>query len=142
MPLRSDVTLEQLQHRGDGRLPGLVGFRVVDLADGLLHAELDIRPEVLAPNGYLHAATVIALADTACGFGCLAHLPPGAENFTTIELKANFVSTARDGTIVAKARPVHVGNATQVWDADVTRKADGRQIAMFRCTQMVLWPRK
>jgi len=142
MPLRSDVTLEQLQHRGDGRLPGLVGFRVVDLADGLLHAELDIRPEVLAPNGYLHAATVIALADTACGFGCLAHLPPGAENFTTIELKANFVSTARDGTIVAKARPVHLGNATQVWDAGVTRKADGRQIAMFRCTQMVLWPRK
>lgn len=141
MPLRPDITLEQLKTRGDGRLPGLVGFRVVDLQDGLLHAELDIRPEVLAPNGYLHAATVIALADTAAGFGCLAHLPDGAQNFTTIELKANFVSTAREGTIVAMARPVHLGNATQVWDADVTRKVDGRKIAMFRCTQMVLWPK-
>lgn len=142
MPLRPDVTLEVLQRRGDGRLPGLMGFRVVDVQEGLLHAELDVRPEILAPNGFLHAATVIALADTAAGFGCLAHLPPGSENFTTIELKANFLSTARDGTIVAMARPVHLGNATQVWDAEVTRKADCRKIALFRCTQMVLWPKQ
>ena len=141
MPLRTDVTLDQLANRGDGRLPGLLGFRVVSVEEGLLHAELDIRPEVLAPNGYLHAATVVALADTAAGFGCIAHLPEGAQNFTTIELKANFLGTARDGTIVAMARPVHLGNATQVWDAEVTRKADGRKIALFRCTQMILWPK-
>ena len=141
MPLRADVTLDLLQTRGDGRLPGLLGFRVVGLEEGLLHAELDIRPEVLAPNGYLHAATVVALADTAAGFGCIAHLPEGAQNFTTIELKANFLGTARDGTIVAMARPVHLGNATQVWDADVTRKVDGKKIALFRCTQMILWPK-
>lgn len=141
MPLRPDITLDQLQVRGDGRLPGLLGFRVVDLMEGLLHAELDIRPDLLAPNGFLHAATVIALADTAAGFGCIAHLPVGAQNFTTVELKANFVSTAREGTIVAKARPAHLGNTTQVWDAEVTRKTDGKAIALFRCTQMILWPK-
>ena len=69
------------------------------LEQGLLVAELDIRPELLAPNGYLHAATVVALADTACGYGCIAHLPEGAENFTTIELKTNFLGTAREGTL-------------------------------------------
>ena len=141
MPLRPEVTLEQLQGRGDGRLPGLVGFRVIDLQEGLLHAELDIRPDLLAPNGYLHAATVIALADTAAGFGCIAHLPPGAHNFTTVELKCNYLGTAREGTIVTMSRPVHLGNTTQVWDSVVTRKADGRQIALFRCTQMILWPK-
>ncbi len=142
MPLRPEVTLEVLNRRGDGRLPGLVGFRVQTIEDGLLVAELDIRPELLAPNGFLHAATVVALADTACGFGCLAHLPPGAENFTTVELKANFFATACEGTIVAIARPVHQGNTTQVWDAEVKRKADGRQMALFRCTQLILWPKK
>lgn len=141
MPLRPEVTLEVLKHRGDGRLPGYVGFRVVDLQEGLLHAELDIRPELVAPNGYLHAATIIALADTAAGYGCLAHLPPGAINFTTVELKSNFFATAREGTIVAMSRPVHMGNTTQVWDSEVTRKADGRQIALFRCTQLILWPK-
>ena len=138
MPLRPGITLDMMNARGDGRLPALMGFRVVALEEGLLAAELDVRAEIMAPNGYLHAATVIALADTACGYGCVAHLPAGIENFTTIELKCNFVSTAREGTIACTARPAHLGGATQVWDATVTRKSDGRTIALFRCTQMLL----
>ena len=141
MALRTEFDLESANRRGDGRLPGLMGFRVTAVAEGRLEAELDIRPDVLAPNGYLHAATIIALADTACGYGCIAHLPAGAQNFTTIELKANFLGTARDGTIATIARPTHMGNTTQVWDAVVTRKADGRTIALFRCTQMILYPK-
>jgi len=141
MPLRPDVTLDQMSHRGDGRLPGLMGLRVTGIEDGMLAAELDVRPEILAPNGYLHAATVIALADTLCGYGCFAHLPDGMANFTTVELKANFLGTARDGTIACVARPAHLGATTQVWDAVVTRKGDGRTIALFRCTQMLLYPR-
>jgi uncharacterized protein (TIGR00369 family) len=119
-----------------------MGFRVMALEPGLLVAELDIRPDLLAPNGFLHAATVVVLADTACGYGCMAHLPKGAENFTTVELKTNFLGTAREGTIACVARPVHLGTATQVWDGVVTRHSDGKSIALFRCTQMVLWPKK
>jgi len=139
--MRDGVTLETLNRRGDGRLPGLVGLRVVSLQANRLGAELDIRPELLAPNGYLHAATVIALADTAAGYACLAHLPDGAQNFTTIELKSNFLGTAREGTLACVATPGHLGRTTQVWDSVVTRKADGGTIALFRCTQMVLWPK-
>jgi 1,4-dihydroxy-2-naphthoyl-CoA hydrolase len=141
MPLRSGLTLDLLNVRGTGKLPGLVGLRVTALDEGLLAAELDVRPELLAPNGFLHAATVVALADTACGYGCIAHLPPGAERFTTIELKANFLGTALAGTIACVARPAHLGNSTQVWDAVVTNKANGKTIALFRCTQMILSPK-
>jgi uncharacterized protein (TIGR00369 family) len=141
MTLRPGVTADAMKDRGVGRLPGLVGFRVVAVDEEKLVAELDIRPELLAPNGYLHAATVVALADTACGYGCLAHLPQGAQNFTTIELKTNFIGTAREGTLACVAKPVHLGRTTQVWDATVTRKSDGGTIALFRCTQMVLWPK-
>jgi 1,4-dihydroxy-2-naphthoyl-CoA hydrolase len=139
--LREGVTLEALNRRGEGRLPGLVGLRIVALQANRLDAELDIRPELLAPNGYLHAATVIALADTAAGYACLAHLPDGAQNFTTIELKSNFLGTAREGTLGCVATPAHLGRTTQVWDSVVTRKGDGATIALFRCTQMVLWPK-
>jgi 1,4-dihydroxy-2-naphthoyl-CoA hydrolase len=142
MPLRLGVTVDIMKQRGTGRLPGLVGFRVVEIEEGKVAAEIDIRPDLLAPNGYLHAATVIALADTACGYGCIAHLPDGAENFTTIELKTNFLGTAREGTLACVARPAHLGRTTQVWDATVSRRDDGGTIALFRCTQMVLWPKK
>jgi 1,4-dihydroxy-2-naphthoyl-CoA hydrolase len=96
---------------------------------------------VMAPNGYLHAASVVALADTSCGYGCVASLPQGASGFTTIELKANFLGTAREGAVVCRATPVHLGRTTQVWDAAVSVEASGAKIALFRCTQMVLWPK-
>jgi len=141
MQLRPGVTVEKMNTRGAGRLPGLFGFRVMALEQGMLVAELDIRPELLAPNGYLHAATVIALADTASGYGCIAHLPHGAENFTTVELKCNFLGTAREGSLACVAKSAHLGRTTQVWDATVTKRGDGKPIALFRCTQMVLWPK-
>jgi 1,4-dihydroxy-2-naphthoyl-CoA hydrolase len=141
MILRPGISVELLNQRGDGRLPALFGFRIMAVEQGLIVAELDIRPELLAPNGFLHAATVVALADTACGYGCIAHLPVGADNFTTIELKSNFIGTARDGTLTCVAKPVHMGRTTQVWDATVTRHSDGGTIALFRCTQMVLAPK-
>ena len=141
MPLRPGLSLDIMNGRGKDRLPGLFGFRVVAMEEGLLVAEIDIRPQLLAPNGFLHAATVIALADTACGYGCIAHLPDGAENFTTVELKSNFLGTAREGTLACTAKPAHFGRTTQVWDGTVTKQSDGKPIALFRCTQMILWPK-
>jgi 1,4-dihydroxy-2-naphthoyl-CoA hydrolase len=139
MPLRPGITVEHFCNHGDGHLPGLLGMRVVALEEGMMEMELTVREEVLAPNGYLHAATVIGLADTASGYGCIAHLPDGAANFTTIELKSNFLGTAQSGTIACIARPAHLGRTTQVWDATVTHRDTGRTIALFRCTQMILW---
>ena len=133
-------TLDDLNARGDGYLPGLIGLRYTHVSYEVLRTELTVRRELLAPNGFLHAASVIALADTTCGYGTRLHLPEGAESFTTIELKSNHLGTARDGVITCEARPVHTGRTTQVWDAEV-RNDQGRVIALFRCTQAVLYPR-
>ena len=142
MALRPGVTLQILNQRGTGRLPGLVGFRVTAFDEGRIDAELDVRPDLLAPNGYLHAATVVALADTACGYGCIINLPASATGFTTVELKSNFIGTALEGTIATVARAAHLGNSTQIWDAVVTRKVDQKTIALFRCTQLVLYAKR
>ncbi len=95
MPLRSDVSIELLQQKVQIGLPALLGLQVIAVAEGELQMRLPIEPRLLAPNGYLHAASVIALADTACGFACIAHLPQGADNFTTIELKTNWTRDRR-----------------------------------------------
>jgi 1,4-dihydroxy-2-naphthoyl-CoA hydrolase len=126
---------------GDGYLPGLLGVEIVTVSRESVESRMPVRREVMAPNGFLHAAAVVALADTSCGYGCIAALPDGAKGFTTVELKANFLGTARDGAIACRATPVHLGRTTQVWDAVVTSEASGAKIALFRCTQMVLWPR-
>ncbi len=122
-----------------GFLPDHLGLDWIDLHRGFAHGRFEIGKVHLAPNGYLHAAAVVALADTACGYGCIVSLPEGAANFTTAELKANFIGTARDGGIVCEARLVHAGRTTQVWDAEVKSEASGKTIALFRCTQIVLY---
>ncbi len=141
MPLRSAVSIEALQHKTRIGLPALLGLEVVSVEEGALQMRVPIEEPLMAPNGYLHAASVIALADTACGFACLAHLPEGAENFTTVELKTNFLGTATSGSLLARARPLHLGRTTQVWDATVSHAESGRTVAEFRCTQLVLWPK-
>ncbi|MGZ5195234.1 MAG: PaaI family thioesterase [Ramlibacter sp.] len=123
---------------GQNHLPGLMGINVLEVSQGFLRAELDVRQELFAPNGFLHAGTVVTLADTACGYGCSAHLPPGAKGFTTIELKSNHLGTAREGAIEVEARAEHLGRTTHVWDAQVRHRDTGKTIALFRCTQMIL----
>ena len=122
-----------------GSLPGLLGFDWIEVRAAFARGRFDIGKQHLALNGYLHAATVVALADTACGYGCVMSLPQGASGFTTAELKANFIGTAREGGVVCDARLVHGGRTTQVWDAEVKSEADGKTIALFRCTQIILY---
>jgi len=126
---------------GEDHFPGTIGLRVTDVGEGFLRAALDVTQRLLAPNGYLHAAAVVGLADTAAGYACLAHLPEGARSFTTIELKCNFIGTATSGSVECTASAVHLGRTSHVWDATVKAAGAERPIALFRCTQLILWPR-
>jgi 1,4-dihydroxy-2-naphthoyl-CoA hydrolase len=135
------MTADDFNSAGVGKLPGHLGVHVLSVDGRELRAELAVRPELMAPNGYLHAGSLVTLADTCCGYGCRANLPEGANGFTTIELKSNHLGTAVDGTIDCLATAVHLGKTTQVWDAVVTHRETGRTLALFRCTQMVLYPR-
>ena len=134
-------TPDQLNTFGSGCLPGHLGIVVTAAARGDIRVELAVTKIHMAPNGFLHAGAIVTLADTACGYGCITNLPEGAEGFTTIELKSNHLGTARDGTIECRATVAHQGRTTQVWDAVVKSGESGRTIALFRCTQMILYPR-
>lgn len=133
------LTPEHFNSIQQGTLPGVLGLNVTEVGEDGLRATMAVTPVHMAPNGFLHAASIVALADTCCGYGCMSRLPQGASGFTTIELKSNHLGTALEGVIECHARPVHLGRTTQVWDATVS--AGGKTLALFRCTQMVLWPK-
>ncbi len=134
-------SVEQFMERQIGSLPDHLGIKVLEAAPERMVLTFDVTPRHHAPNGFLHAGSVVTLADTACGYGTVLNLPEGASGFTTIELKTNFFSTAMSGRVVATAVPVHCGRTTQVWDAEVVSEDSQKTMALFRCTQSVLWPR-
>ncbi len=141
MTLKRSYTPEELTVFGAASLPGHLGIQITGLDNGEVSARLEVQPHLLAPNGFLHAGTVIGLADTAAGYACIANLPEGATSFTTIEIKSNHLGTARDGAIACVAKATHKGKTTHVYDVVVTNEATGNTIALFRCTQMILYPR-
>jgi len=132
-------TPEHFNKFGSRFLPGHLGIVITGVDGKVVRSELPVRQEHMAPNGFLHAGTIVTLADTSAGYGCVSNLPDGATGFTTIELKSNHLGTAREGTIECVATPVHLGKTTQVWDAVVTHRETGKTLALFRCTQMVLY---
>jgi uncharacterized protein (TIGR00369 family) len=136
--VRPDL-IQRLQERLQYGLPQTLGIELDTLEYGRLRLHMQVTERHLAVNGYLHAGSVVTLADTSCGFGCIAHLPDGALNFTTVELKSNFVGTITDGVVYSEAELRHAGRSTQVWDATV-RSETGKTLALFRCTQMILYP--
>ena len=136
------LTAELMNERNAGSLPGLLGVEILDVDRGIIKSRLKVRPKLLAPNGYLHAATAVALADTSCGWGTVVNLPKGAQGFTTIELNSNFLATTHKGIIECEAKLAHEGHTTQVWNAQVSSAENSRTIALFRCTQMILYPRE
>ncbi len=143
MSSRIPLDPEALNARTKGYLPGEIGMKFLSADPDEVIGRLPVTRAVMAPNGYLHAASVVALVDTLAGFGTMLNLPEGATGFTTIELKSNFTGTVLDGgNVLGRATPAHRGRTTQVWDAVAQDEASGKTIALFRCTQMLLWPRE
>ena len=128
-----------LTERQTGLLPDHLGLEWLEARPGFVRGRFSVKPHHMAPNGFLHAASVIALADSACGYGCMISKPETAVGFTTIELKTNFLGTTRDGGVACQGTLVHGGRTTQVWDATVTNETTGKTMALFRCTQMILY---
>ncbi|TAN31328.1 MAG: PaaI family thioesterase [Actinomycetota bacterium] len=133
------LSSESLKALSSFGLLGAMGINLTSFDGEHLFGEIELGREHQAPNGYLHAGVVVSLADTLCGIGCQAMLPEGALTFTTLELKANFFSTARTGTIYGVSQLVHGGRTTQVWDCRVTSGLTGKVMAAFRCTQLIVY---
>lgn len=136
------ITADQFNQRGARNLPGHLGIVITKVSGTEIRSEMRVTQFLMAPNGFLHAGSVVTLADTSAGYGCLDNLPDGAIGFTTVELKSNHTGTAREGTVECVATPVHLGRTTQVWDSTVTHRETGKTIALFRCTQMILYPKQ
>ncbi len=70
-----EISLADLKELGSVGFPGLLGIEFVEPGDGYMRARLAIEEKHMAPNGYLHAGTVVGFADSVAGYGCVLNLP-------------------------------------------------------------------
>ncbi|MBT3927716.1 MAG: PaaI family thioesterase [Rhodospirillaceae bacterium] len=133
--------MEEWKSRAADYLPGRLAIEVLKVEPDEVIGQFEIEKAHTTWHGYLHGGSVVALADTCCGYGAMRNLNDGAIGFTTVDLASNFLGTALKGKVICSAKPLHLGRSTQLWDATVKSEETGKILAHFRCTQMILWPR-
>ncbi len=101
-----------------------------------IEATLAWAPELCTAGGVLHGGVLMSLADAAGAVCAFLNLPDGTRT-TTIESKTNFLGAVRQGDVLARARPLHVGKTTIVVETDVF-DANGRRVARTTQTQAIL----
>jgi len=137
----SDELVARMNAFTANKHPGQVGVSLTHCEATRVEGRLTVTEAVVAGTGFLWAPVVITLADWLCAAGMSPNLKE-AESFTTVELKTNFLGSAKVGEVVSGvARPAHRGRTTHVWDVEITNENTGKVIALFRCTQMILAPR-
>ncbi len=122
-----------------GHFPEFLGIVITQSEEGKMMAELPVTQNLFAPNGFLHAGSIVTLADTVAGFSTIAHLPENGKSFTTLELKSNFTGAIREGVLECESSAEHLGKTTQVWRVVVSNKETKKRIAVFSCTQLILY---
>ena len=135
------TSVADLNRANEGKLPGHLGLTITQVADGKVAGRFEVRPDLVAHTGYLLAGALLTALDIICAYGVSTVWPDGANAFTTVEVKSNFVGTVREGAVAVSAELVHGGRTTQVWDAKAVDEASGRLLALFRCTQIILYPK-
>lgn len=137
--LNKTLTVDYFNKISKGHFPGLLGVQVTEIEEGKMVAEMAIKKEFFAPNGFLHAGSIVTFADTIAGYSSIAHLPEKGKSFTTLELKSNFIKGIKEGKMECECTAEHLGRTTHVWRVEVKDKETKKKIAIFSCTQLILY---
>lgn len=117
-------------------LPHLIGLNMIEVGPELAVGEMEVRPDLMQPWGFLHGGAVVAMADSLCGMGCASTLDFSKEFFLTVELKTNFTRAVRSGKVRGEAKPINKGRQVQLWECRITDEA-GKLIAYLTATQLI-----
>lgn len=88
-----------------------LGATLFAVEPGAVTIDLPFRPDLLQQHGFLHAAALTAVVDSACGFAALTLMPPEAA-VLTIEFKVNFLAPAAESASAPSAVSCGLGGTS------------------------------
>lgn len=118
-------------------LMDLLDMKYVHVNKDLVTIEMPVTEKVTQPMGYLHGGATVALAETAASLGGMQHVHPNEKAIVGLEINCNHIKAKKDGKIIAKAIPIHIGKRTMIWEIKVIDEVE-QLIAIARCTLAVI----
>ncbi|WP_455424655.1 1,4-dihydroxy-2-naphthoyl-CoA hydrolase [Dryocola sp. LX212] len=133
---RREVTLKALNAMSAGNMVEHVGIQFTRIGDDELEATMPVDNRTRQPFGLLHGGASVVLAETlgsVAGYLC----SEGEQHIVGLEVNANHLRPAREGTVRGVCKAVHVGRRHQVWQIEI-RDEEGRLCCTSRLTTAVV----
>src|SRR5262245_36991783 len=113
----------------------LIGGRLERVEPGAVDIGLDSRGDLTQQHGFLHAAVVTGIADSACGYAAYTLMPVGSD-VLSVEFKTNLLRPAKGASFLAEARVVHAGRTITVCRAEVFARGPGAEESKLVATML------
>jgi len=135
----SDI-LKQVNTLNKSTLMGALGIEFTKTDIGYLEATMPVDERTHQPYGLLHGGASAALAETLGSFGShmLVHDLGGMA--VGVELNINHLKSKRHGYVTGKARIIHQGKSSHVWNIEIVDE-DLQLLAVSRLTVMIKLPK-
>lgn len=114
-----------------------LGITITAIGDNFIEARMPVDKRTHQPMGLLHGGASVALAETLGSFGAFLCVNPEEKACVGLEINANHIRSVREGFVIGRATPKHIGKTTQVWEITVSTE-EGKLVCVSRLTVQVL----
>ena len=137
MKLSKEKLLHQANKVCKGNLMETLQIEFVDAGEDFITAKMPVNKRVHQPDGVLHGGATAALAETVGSFAAHIFLDTDTYFVRGIDLSAQHVKSVKEGFVYAKAKCIHSGRTTQVFDIKVTNDSN-ELVSLCKLTTITL----
>ncbi len=131
------VTLDDLNKLSKNTMVEHLGIEYTKIGDDYITAIMPVDHRTRQPDGLLHGGASVALAETLGSVAANLCIDRTKKMCVGLEINANHVRSLRKGSVAGIAKPIHIGNSTQIWDIRITDEKK-HLISVIRLTMAVL----
>jgi 1,4-dihydroxy-2-naphthoyl-CoA hydrolase len=114
------VTLEMLNNLSVNTMVEHLGILYTAIGDDYLEAKMPVDHRTQQPMGLLHGGASVTLAETLGSVAATCCLDNNLQYAVGLEINANHIKSIREGFVIGRVKPLHIGKKTHVWEIRVT----------------------
>ena len=113
------ISIEDLSRINTNTMAEFLGLKWEEIGDDFLKMSMPVNASTKQPYGFLHGGASCVLAETIGSVASALVIDRGKNYCVGIEINANHLRSVSEGTVMAIAKPLHLGKTTHVWDIKI-----------------------
>lgn len=135
------ITAELLNKNSGDTMVTHLGIEFTEVGEDFIAGKMPVDNRTRQPFGILHGGAHVVLAETLGSTAANLVLEPGTGHAVGLDINSNHIKSIREGYVYGVAKPIHLGNSTQVWEIKISDNK-GALLNVSRLTMYVVRTKK